>query len=220
MSAVPLFATGLISLLALILVRRRIKRDVPMDKEERALLWVMAIAGGVSAIFAVLLWLGINPSLFMHYKTVIEIILIMGFLIFLVAIISYLLYRKWKWIILHFKKPIVTRINNRYRENLKKEIRPELETEVKTKKIVLTDQEKDEVLTILTNIVCSDIMDGQKLPPYEAHKVSNPTNSMKIDGIIFTVSQDDAEILVKKMTELLNNPKYRKRLYHYFGLSN
>ena len=185
-----------------------------MDKEQRVLLWVMAITAIIALIIAVFVWLGIKPSFFMKYGTTIEIILIA----ILVATIIYLLYRKWKWLIFHFKKPIETRINNRYEENLKKELRMELETEVKTKNVILTDREKDQVLTYLTNRVCFDIMNGQQLSPYEAYKVSDPPNSMRIDGMFFTVSQGDAEILVKKMTELFNNPKYRKRLYHYFGL--
>lgn len=203
--------------MALISFRRRIKREIPLEKEERMLLWIMAITAIITAIFAVFVWLGIKPPFFMKYGAVIEIILIAV----LVVTIIYFLYQKRKWIILHFKKPVETRINNHYRNRLQKEIMLELETEVKTKNIVLADKEKDEVLQVLTANVVGDIMDRQRpTPSYNAlrPRFFKYDDGMELCNMVFTVSKESAEILAKEMTELANNQKYRKRLYRYFGL--
>lgn len=192
-----------------------------MDKEERALLWVMAITGVISSFFAVFIWLGVNPSLFMHYQVVTEVILVFAFLIFLVAIIAYLLHRKWKWVILHFKSPIKTRIDNHYRNRLQKEIMLELQTEIKIKNVVLADKEKDEVLRVLMANVVGDIMDKRRPSPnYNAlrSRYFKYDEGMELCNMVFTVSKESAEILAKKMTELANNQKYRKRLYRYSSL--
>jgi hypothetical protein len=157
----------------------------------------------------------------MPYKAVIEFILIFVFLIFLVAIIAYLIYWKGKWIIFQLKSPIETRINNHYRNRLQKEIMLELQTEIKIKNIVLVDKEKDEVLQLLTANVVGDIMDKRR--PSANYNALRPRyfkydEGMELCNIVFTISKESAEILAKKMTELANNQKYRKRLYRYSSL--
>ncbi len=114
-----------------------------------------------------------------------------------------------------------TKIDNHYRNRLQKEIMLELQTEIKIKNVVLADKEKDEVLRVLMANVVGDIMDKRRPSPnYNAlrSRYFKYDEGMKSCNMVFTVSKESAEILAKKMTELANNQKYRKRLYRYSSL--
>jgi len=110
------------------------------------------------------------------------------------------------------------RISKPYRKRLLMEIGLELEKEVTIKNIALAPQEKEEGLQLLTKCVCKDIINGKRA--YETYGVypAHEQNFFKICGIAFEISQGSAEIIAKKMTDLYQSPKYRKRLYRYRSL--
>ena len=182
-----------------------------MDKEEKKYIIIgLVVAVTLAIIFGVPAWMelyNIPPPDLLPVLIITLYILIIGLCIFVAT-----------KILLRYKRPIEYSINKHYRKRLLKEIGLELEKEVTTKNIALSDQEKDEVLKELTERICNDIIHGRLLPTYSVYKVPDKPNSMKLGGLIFTVSQDSAENLAKKMTELYNNQKYRKRLYRYFSL--
>lgn len=214
----PAVLVGLILLFPLIWLRRKMGKA--SNKEERALQWVIAIFAVISGILTALLWMGINPTFFMHYKTDFENGLIAALSVFSFLIIVYLLHRNWGWLIVHLKKPAETRINNRYRDRLLKEVMFELETEVKTKNIVLAEREKEEVLRIFSGRVITDIMSRQASPTYTAchPRYFAYTEGMELCNVVFTTTEESAETLAKKMTELANNRKYRRRWYRFSSL--
>lgn len=182
-----------------------------MDKEEKQY-FIIGLAIGIAlsvilGIFPILEYYNIPPPNLLPILTIMVYILI----IILCAFIA-------TKILLHYKRPIEYNINKHYRKRLLKEIRLELEKEITIKNIALANQEKDEVLKELTERVCSDIMHGRALPTYSVYKVPDMPNSLKLASLIFTISQNNGEILAKKMTELYHNRKYRKRLYRYFSL--
>jgi hypothetical protein len=205
------FSIVFILLALLILIRQR--KGKPLTRIERTVLIVGLIAGIVDLIAGLMYIFSVLLPNYPWSEALAQIPIEPIIWIFSIVLAASIVTKT----ILHYKKPIEVSIKEHYRKRLEKEIGLELEKEVTIKNITLAPKEKDEVLELLTIRVYSDIMDGQ-LPAYDVSKVSNPPNSMKLVHLIFTISQDSAEILSKKMTELYNNRRYKKRLYRYSSL--
>ena len=206
----PSFGFSIVFILLALLIMIYRKRGRPLDREEKQYFIIGLVIGialsVIFGIFPILEYYNVPPPNLLPALIILLYILIIGLGIFVAT-----------KIFLHCKRRIERNIKEHYLKRLQKEIGLELEKEATTKNIALAPQEKDEVLELLTRRVCSDIMDGL-LPNYDVFKVPYPPNSMKLVYIIFTISQDSAEILSKKMTELYNNQKYKRRLYRYSSL--
>jgi hypothetical protein len=209
------FSIVFISLLWVILLRRKAKKEIPLSRVDNAILIFTIIA----TVFVIFAWFGITPSSFTPYADAIKY----GFTIIVIILVSSLIIHYRKKIKQSFAKkyaPIDHYINKYYYKRLLKEIGLELENEVKIKNIILVPTEKKDVLASLTAKVTEDIMIGHRLLPKYRVYPAPPMDKgyMKLGGIIFTITKDDAEVLAKKMTELFHDKKYRKRLYRYSSL--
>jgi hypothetical protein len=208
------FSTAFIFLALLIMIYR--KKGRPLDKDDKQYVIIsLVVAIALSVIF------GIFPIL--DYYNYPPPNLLPALTIMLYILIICLCTIGGTKILLHYKSPIEKSINNHYHERLLKEIGLELEKELIIKNIALDNQWKAEILNDLAKRVSDDIIKGRILQKgqisstYDVYNVPDE-GCMKLGGIIFTITKDSAEILAKKMTELYNNRKYRKRLYRYFSL--
>jgi hypothetical protein len=206
-SVVP-FSIGLIFIILQIMLSH--KKGKRLDKEEKKLIVAIAIiSAGTTFFFSIPAWLQLYnvppPDLF-------PIALILGYIG--LAILFLIITAK---ILLHFRKPIEAQIREHYRKRLLKEIRIELNREITEKRLIIAPNEKEDVLKELTVSVVYDVMNGRVLPTYGVYDVLDK-NCVKLNRIVFTMSKEHAFVLAKRMTELYNNGKYRKRAYRYSSL--
>jgi hypothetical protein len=209
----PSCSFSIVFILLALLILFRLRKGKPLTKTEKTVLIVGLIAGivdliaGLIYIFSVLMP---NYSWSDRIAQIpVQFVILVFSAVFIVSVVTKIL--------LHYRRHIDKSINKHYRKRLVKDVGSELEKEVTIKNIILANQQKDEVLKDLTERVSNDIMEGRLLPTYNVYDVPDK-GCMKLGGLIFTISKDSAEILAKKMTELYNNRKYRKRLYRYSSL--
>ncbi len=207
------FSTVFILLILLIIIYR--KKGKTLTRLERAVLIVGLSAGIVDLVAGLIYIFSVLLPNYPWSDIIIQIPIMPIIWFFSIVLIASITAK----IFLHYKKPIEQSINKHYRKRLQKDIGLELTKEVTIKHVVLADQEKDIVLAQLTDKIIYDIYVGYRtLPTYGVYKIFDKLDSMKVGGIVFTVSQDDAEVIAKKMTELYNNKKYRKVPYRFFSL--
>src|SRR4030042_2853339 len=199
MSMIPLVV--FIFLLWFILLREKAQKGTPLNKEDRFWVLLGILLCAVSVYFQVLQSYGGIPPSFSDIVFVVEIVLgISAILIIVVVPIRY-------------RERIRQALAKRYYGKLQSKIRNELESVIRAEKLTFPRQAREDIISKLTNTVCTDIVRGSALTDYSGRRVPDRVSAddVLLGGHILSISLPIAETLAKKMTELRNDPRYRKK---------
>lgn len=190
---------GLIFLLWFILLRKT-KRGIPLTTEERILAWLILIFTIATFFLQWLQYSDTKPSFLIPYLAyiVFSFAVLSGFLVLLL-------------VVPRLNKKISKILAKRYRENLYRMIKKELESVAITEKLTFSGQPKNNVISTLAKRVSSDIMDVSAIVDYSVQPMNDRIGGVEVDlgGDILAIPFSEAAILAHKMTELRKNPKYR-----------
>jgi len=192
-----------IFLIWFILFGREIRRGISLDRETKALTYIALLVGIVGIILESFEFFGVTASNFIPYLADIKlgILISLPILVVLIAVA----------VVNSHKNGIRRFLTMRSHSKLKRKITKELENEATTKNLAFSRQPKKEILSILANQVSIDIMDAPTPKQYSVQIMDDRDGDVFIGKDILSIPLVSAEILADKMTELSNDPRYRKR---------
>ena len=192
-----------IFLIWFILFRRKTKKGFPLNRKEAVGFWISVIATVGCLVVACLLFIDDIASYLIPYVPYIKnaVCVILGIILISIIVI----------VIIRHKAGIRQALVKRAHENLERKIRKELETEATAKNLTFPHQQKDEVISKLSNRLSSDIMNGSTPKDYSAQPMTDRVGDVYLGGCYLTIPFSTAKSLADKMTELSNDPRYRKK---------
>jgi c-di-AMP phosphodiesterase-like protein len=184
------------------------KKETPLDKEERAYWIIIIVIGIIALLIAFFAWVGITPSSFIPSVFIIE-----GVGVVIVVIFAILL-------ILRSKNHIKQSFAKKYYKKLERKINEELETEVKNKKLMFF-QDKPKVMRAYTEELTDRISKDLSPITREVTKGGTYDREKTIQAVFIASSGfkslpfDEAIVFAKKMDELDKNKRYRRKILFY-----
>jgi hypothetical protein len=200
---VTFFVAVFIFLLWFILFGKKVRKGIPLNREERVLAWLGIFFLIASVIPQYLDFFGVTSSTITPYWEDIQRIILIILPILAVLIVVVVIYSR--------KKRISQSILNRSHKKMECRIIKELETEATAKNLVFSRQRKKDVLSILASRLSSDIVEKTTPKKYVVQTMKDRDGDVCIDKDILSIPLQSAETLADKMTKLSEDPKYRKK---------
>lgn len=176
-----------------------------MDKKTSFIAYGTLFLLCVRAILDLFDFFGITTSSFTPYLAEINLCILIGLPILLFLLVV--------TVVNSHKTGIRQFLMKRSHSKLLSEITKELENQATSKNLTFLHHKKDFVLNTLAKQVTIDIENSHTPKNYSVQRMMDKVGDVWISGHIFSIPFKSAKILADKMTELSNDPKYRKKGY-------